>query len=81
LELNLEPDIGDAQVAEDAMTSHVVNGGERTFSNVWFLDDGTLVGALEDLLRAITIIQSEGPQQGFHLAPLKTSLLGGALDP
>jgi hypothetical protein len=41
--------------------------------NVWYLDDGTLVGTPDALIRAFTIITTEGPPLGLHLAPLENS--------
>ena len=38
------------------------------FLNSWFLDDGNLVGTLEDLIRAIKIIIQEGPARGLILS-------------
>ena len=35
--------------------------------NVWYLDDGTLCGSLDDLAAALTIIEDEGPALGLHL--------------
>ena len=35
--------------------------------NVWYLDDGTLVGSPEDLAVALSIIEKFGPLVGLHL--------------
>jgi hypothetical protein len=52
----------------------------RLLANIWFLDDGTLVGSHEDLSHALHLIQQEGPQQGLHLAPHKSHLWCGNQD-
>ena len=41
--------------------------------NGWFLDDGSLIGKLEDLSAAANIIRQEGPTKGFFLSTLATS--------
>ena len=33
--------------------------------NVWYLDDGTLCGSSDDLLKALNIIEEEGPPEVF----------------
>ena len=35
--------------------------------NVWYLDDGTLCGSATDLLKALAIIEREGPARGLYL--------------
>ena len=35
--------------------------------NVWYLDDGTLCGAAQDLLKALLIIEEDGPSRGLLL--------------
>ena len=40
--------------------------------NVWYLDDGTLVGTKSDVLQVLQLIQSEGPPLGLHLNASKT---------
>ena len=35
--------------------------------NVWYLDDGTLCGSPEDLLRALEIVEEDGPPRGLSL--------------
>ena len=42
--------------------------------NVWFLDDGTLIGKTDDVLRAVEIIRAEGPGLGMMINPLKCEL-------
>ena len=63
--------------------------------NVWFLDDGTLVGNLEDISAAVDILVQEGPARGLILSTTSTtqapsrpkstiwcpSLLGDPTDP
>ena len=34
---------------------------------VWYLDDGTIVGCVEDVHKVFELIQREGPALGFHL--------------
>ena len=44
--------------------------------NVWYLDDGTLCGSGEDLLlKALNIIEEDGPSRGLHLNRSKSLLL------
>ena len=35
--------------------------------NAWYLDDGSMVGEFSSVLRALTIIQAQGPSLGFHV--------------
>ena len=42
--------------------------------NVWYLDDGTLCGSAEDLLKALAIIEEEGPSRGLNLNRAKSLL-------
>ena len=35
--------------------------------NVWYLDDGTLCGTKEDLSKALSIIEEDGPSRGLFL--------------
>ena len=35
--------------------------------NVWYLDDGTLVGTAPEIAKALEIIQKKGPKLGLHL--------------
>ena len=42
--------------------------------NVWYLDDGTLMGSPEDLAAALRIVESEGPPLGLHLNRNKSLL-------
>ena len=42
--------------------------------NVWYLDDGTLCGSPSDLMKALRIIQEEGPPQGLILNHSKSLL-------
>ena len=40
--------------------------------NAWFLDDGTLVGKLEDLKKVVDILVQEGPSRGLILSTART---------
>ena len=42
--------------------------------NVWYLDDRTLCGSGEDLLKALNIIEEDGPSRGLHLNRSKSLL-------
>ncbi len=42
--------------------------------NVWYLDDGTLMGSPEDLAAALHIVEREGPPLGLHLNRFKSLL-------
>ena len=42
--------------------------------HVWYLDDGTLCGSPDDLLRALNVISDKGPQFGLHLNKAKSKL-------
>ena len=42
--------------------------------NVWYLDDGTLCGSSDDLLKALNIIEEDGPARGLCLDQSKSSL-------
>ena len=42
--------------------------------NVWYLDDGTLCGSAQDLLKALAIIEEEGPSRGLYLNRSKSVL-------
>jgi hypothetical protein len=42
--------------------------------NAWYLDDGTLVGPLPELHRALTFLQEEGPTVGFFINLRKCEL-------
>jgi hypothetical protein len=35
--------------------------------NVWFMDDGTLIGTVDDIKRALQVIVTEGPALGLHI--------------
>ena len=41
--------------------------------NGWFLDDGALMGKVEDLSRAVSIIRQEGPARGLFLSTSATT--------
>ena len=40
--------------------------------NAWYLDDGTLCGSPDDLLRALKIVKEDGPAKGLNLNMLKS---------
>jgi len=42
--------------------------------NVWYLDDGTLIGDREEVLEAATMIQELGPEYGLHINTRKCEL-------
>ena len=42
--------------------------------NVWYLDDGTLCGSADDILKAIAIIEEDGPSRGLILNKGKSLL-------
>ena len=42
--------------------------------NAWYLDDGTLCGSSEDLLKALRIIEEDGPARGLQLNRVKSLL-------
>ena len=35
--------------------------------NVWYLDDGSLVGSIDDIVKALEIISQRGPSYGLHV--------------
>ena len=41
--------------------------------NGWYLDDGTIVGKLEDIKKAVSIIRQDGPARGLFLSTEATS--------
>jgi hypothetical protein len=45
--------------------------------NAWFLDDGILSGAREDLIKALDILVTDGPPRGLHLKPSKSNIWCG----
>ena len=48
--------------------------------NVWYLDNGTLCGSAEDLLKAIAIIEEDGLSRGLSLNKGKSLLFIPAKD-
>ena len=42
--------------------------------NAWYLDDGTLCGTPDDLLRALNIVEEDGLARGLNLNRLKSLL-------
>ena len=56
LALALHPII--KQISEEVPSSEL---------NVWYLDDGTLCGSRSELLKALNILELEGPRRGLHL--------------
>ena len=49
--------------------------------NVWFLDDGTLIGRTDDVLRAVQIISEDGPRLGMQINPPKCELWWPTVNP
>jgi hypothetical protein len=49
--------------------------------NVWFLDDGTLVGSREDLQAALDLLEAERPPRGLHLSHSKSMVWCGDENP
>jgi len=49
--------------------------------NVWYLDDGVLIGKKEDLCKALSILETEGPTRGIFLNPRKCKFWWPSLDP
>ena len=43
-------------------------------ANVWFHDDGSVVGTKEELMTVVVIVQRDGPERGLHLQPDKSSV-------
>ena len=43
-------------------------------ANVWFHDDGSVVGTEEELMSVVAIVQRDGPERGLHLQPDKSSV-------
>lgn len=43
--------------------------------NVWYLADGTLCGSSADILKALNIIEGEGPSRGLFFLNMNKSLL------
>ena len=41
---------------------------------VWYLDDGTIIGAVEDVYKVFELIQKEGPARGLHLNVKKNEI-------
>ena len=41
--------------------------------NGWYLDEGTIVGKLEDIKKAVSIIRQDGPARGLFLSTEATS--------
>jgi hypothetical protein len=42
--------------------------------NLWYADDGTLVGSVSEVAKAYQILKDKGPKYCFVLVPHKTSL-------
>ena len=45
--------------------------------NVWYLDDGNIIGTPDQLKQVIDILKKEGPPRGLHLCPAKSSVWCG----
>ena len=41
---------------------------------VWYLDDGTIIGSVEDVHKVFELIQKEGPARGLHLNVKKNEI-------
>jgi len=41
---------------------------------VWYLDDGTIIGSVEDVHKVFELIQAEGPALGLHLNVKKNEI-------
>jgi len=41
---------------------------------VWYLDDGTIIGAMEDVYKVFQLIQKDGPALGLHLNVKKNEI-------
>ena len=50
-----------------------------TLLQAWIHDDATMIGSLDDLRKAYTIIEGEGERIGLKLAPAKSSLWNSEL--
>lgn len=50
-------------------------------ANVWFLDDGILIGRRDLLIKALQTIESEGPPLGLHLSLAKSTFWCGPHTP
>ena len=48
--------------------------------NVWFADDGTVVGNIRSLAAIHDLLRDEGPALGLHLSSAKSSIWCGELD-
>ena len=48
--------------------------------NAWYFDDGSLAGKPVFVLRALTIVSSQGPASGFNINLKKVCELYGAGD-
>ena len=40
--------------------------------NRWYADDGTIIGRIDEVVKALEIIKKEGPKYRFYLNPAKT---------
>ena len=49
--------------------------------NVWYLDDGTLIGKTADVLAAVELISTEGPALGLHVNLSQCELWWGRENP
>ena len=43
---------------------------------VWYLDDGTIIGDVDDVFKVFQFIESEGPARGLFLNVKKNDKLG-----
>ena len=42
--------------------------------SVWYLDDGTIVGDVQDVFKVFELLRSEGPAVGLHLNVAKNEI-------
>jgi hypothetical protein len=48
--------------------------------NLWYADDGTLVGSIAEVAKVYQILKDDGPKYSFSLVPHKTSLWWWTMD-
>lgn len=49
--------------------------------NAWYLDDGTMVGSKEDILKALEVLEREGREIGLEINPSKCVVWAPGVDP
>ena len=55
-------------------TIHTDEACAGLLQNAWYLDDGSIAGESSSVLRALTIIQAQGPSLGFYVNLKKCEL-------